>query len=229
MIYEIAGLKISMKPAFPRLREQALEYQSIGKPIFHVQVDPEDARNVVMENPSKGELEYICCSADFCRKIVSYGRFFLHASAVVVDDMAYLFSAPSGTGKSTHTRLWLDTFKGSYILNDDKPIIDPKEDQITVWGSPFSGKTTLHANKEVTLGGICFLHQGTKNVIKQIEATKALAMILNNTYRPSNPQGMMELLDMAQKVVQEIDIYEMDCTMDKEAAQIAYQKMKKGK
>ena len=226
MIYEIAGLKVEMEPKFDRLTRQCESYQSSGEPVMIVKPNPYDEAHAVMDRPSEEEREYICCSAAFCRDIIGYGRFFLHASAVVYEGEAYLFSAPSGTGKSTHTAWWRKLFSQSYILNDDKPVICPEKDGITVWGTPFSGKTDLQVNRGVPLKGICFLKQGSENHIQQVTATKALALMLNNTWRPKNNHSMELLLDMIEQVVTRINVYEMRCTDDLEAAKLSYRVMK---
>ena len=97
MIYEIAGLKVEMEPKYGRLTRQSVSYRSSGQPVLAVRSDPYDEAHVVMERPSEEEREYICCSAAFCRGIIGQGRFFLHASAVVYEGAAYLFSGPSGS------------------------------------------------------------------------------------------------------------------------------------
>lgn len=226
MIYEIAGLKVEMEPKFERLMKQSESYQSSGDPFLIIKPDPNDEMHVDMNVTSKGDQEYICYSAAFCRSVIQYGRFYLHASAIVYQGEAYLFSAPSGTGKSTHTALWRQLFLDSYILNDDKPIICPEDNRITVWGTPFAGKTDLHVNQGVPLKAICFLKQGKENVIQQVSEDKALALILNNTWRPKSNDGMNRLLDMIEQVVTKIKIYEMSCTKELEAAQISYEIMK---
>ena len=102
MIYEIAGLKVYMNPIHERMRKQSECYLSSGDPVIHVHSNPTDEDRVVMEEPNESDLEYICYSADFCRKIVNHGRFFIHASAVVYQGEAYLFSAPSDYEVSLH-------------------------------------------------------------------------------------------------------------------------------
>ena len=226
MIYEIAGLKVKMDPRFRRLTRQSASYRSFGEPVMTVKPDPYDEAHVQRNGISQEEREYICCSAAFCRNIVQHGRFFLHASAVVYEGEAYLFSAPSGTGKSTHTAFWQKLFPGSYILNDDKPVIWPKQEQITVWGSPFAGKTDLQVNREVPLRGICFLKQGNENQIRQVTEDEALALMLNNTWRPGNNEGMNRLLDMIEQTVTQIHVYEMSCTREPQAAELSYRVMK---
>ena len=226
MIYEIAGLKVEMEPKFGRLTRQSESYLSSGKPVMTVKPDPVDEVRAGMDRYPEEEREYICCSAAFCRGIIEHGRFFLHASAVVFEGAAYLFSAPSGTGKSTHTALWRKLFPQSYILNDDKPVIWPEEDRITAWGTPFAGKTNLQVNRGVPLKGICFLKQGDENRIWPVTEDTALALLLNNTYRPKSNDGMNRLLDMMEQIVTRINIYEMTCTRETEAAELAYQVMK---
>lgn len=226
MVYEIAGLKIEMHPKYGRLTRQSTSYQSSGEPVMKVEPDPHDERRVVMDRPSESEREYICCSAAFCRNIIPFGRFFLHASAVVYEGEAYLFSAPSGTGKSTHTALWRELFPESYILNDDKPVIWPEEDQITAWGTPFAGKTDLQVNRGVPLRGICFLEKGIENQIQQVPEDRALALMLNNTWRPGSRDRMNHLLDLMEQVVNRVNVYRMCCTRETEAAELSYRVMK---
>lgn len=226
MIYEIAGLKVEMEPKFGRLTRQSESYQSSGVPVMKIKPELCDEKRTTMNGYTEEDREYICCSATFCRNLIPYGRFFLHASAVVCEGEAYLFSAPSGTGKSTHTALWRQLFPESYILNDDKPIIQSQKGRITVWGSPFAGKTNLHVNREVPLRGICFLKQGSENRIRRVTEEEALALLLRNTWRPPGNDRMNQLLDTMEQVVTEIEIYEMSCTREAEAARLSYSVMK---
>ena len=224
MIYEIAGLKVEMEPRFGRLTKQCEGYRSSGTPVMTLMPDPRDEAQVQV--PTQEEREYILHSAAFCREIIQHGRFFLHASAVVCGGGAYLFSGPSGIGKSTHTAMWQKLFPGIQILNDDKPVIWPEKGKITAWGTPFSGKTQLQMNRGVPLRGICFLKQARENRIRPVAETEALALILNNTWRPKDDKTMNLLLNGIQQVVEEIPIFELSCTTDPEAAQLSYATMK---
>ena len=226
MVYEIAGLKVGMEPKFGRLTKQCEAYRSYGEPVLTVTPTPGQLTRPWMRHYTPEDREYICCSAAFCQQIVEHGRFFLHASAVVVEGEAYLFSAPSGTGKSTHTALWRKLFPQSYILNDDKPVIWPTEEGITAWGTPFSGKSDLQVNRGVPLRGICFLKQAEENRIGPLSGAGALAMLLNNTWRPGSSRSMERLLDMVEQVMAEIPLYEMECTREPQAARMACAVMK---
>lgn len=226
MIYEIAGLKVGMEPRFDRLSRQCEAYLASGSPVMDVKPDPRDEAREEIRRATREDREYICCSAAFCRGILEHGRFFLHASAVVTEGEAYLFSAPSGTGKSTHTALWRRLLPQSYILNDDKPVIWPTEGGITAWGTPFSGKSSLQVNRGVPLKGICFLEQAPRNRILRISEPEAIARMLNNTWRPGNSRDMEHLLDMIGQVVNEIPVYALYCTQTPEAAELSYAAMK---
>ena len=224
MIYEIAGLKVEMEPRFGRLTKQCEGYRSSGTPVMTLMPDPRDEAQVQV--PTQEEREYILHSAAFCREIIQHGRFFLHASAVVCEGGAYLFSGPSGIGKATHTAMWQKLYPGIQILNDDKPVIWPEKGKITAWGTPFSGRTDLQRNLGVPLMGICFLKQARENRIRPVAETEALALILNNTWRPKDDKTMNLLLNGIQQVVEEIPIFELSCTTDPEAAQLSYATMK---
>ena len=226
MIYEIAGLKVEMEPKYGRLTSQSAAYASSGTPVMRLTPDPVDLAWVALETPSPEEQEYICCNAAFCRELIGHGRFFLHASAVVHEGAAYLFSAPSGTGKSTHTALWRELFPESYILNDDKPVLQPGPEGITVWGTPFSGKTDLQVNRGVPLKGICFLKQDTENHIRPVTDAEALALLLNNTWRPPDSPSMALLLELLEQVVVQSKLYLLRCTPEPEAAKLSYSMMK---
>lgn len=226
MIYEIAGLKVEIEPEFERLKRQCDSYKSFGEPVMRLNPRIYEETACSPQNRSDEDKEYIFASAQFCSELIWHGRFFLHASAVVYNDEAYLFSARSGTGKSSHTAHWLKEFDGSYILNDDKPVIFPQNEGVSVFGTPFAGKTDLHVNKKLPLRGVCFLKQGEENKITRISDEKAIALTLNNTYRPKNAEGMNLLLDMIERVVKQTDMFEMSCRNEPASSHISYNAMK---
>ena len=104
----------------------------------------------------------------FSQAILKYSAISIHSSAVTLNNQGYLFLGKSGTGKSTHSSLWLDTFQGCELLNDDNPIIRLSSDNIPwVFGSPWSGKTDCYKNKGVKIGGIAGLIQNKENLFCQ--------------------------------------------------------------
>jgi len=154
----------------------------------------------------------------------------IHASAVVVDDRAYLFSAPCGTGKSTHTKLWLKEFGDrAFILNDDKPALRLEDGVWYAYGTPWSGKHDLSANVRVPVAGICFLSRSEKNEIKPFTGPKAIFSLLDQTARPPSPSLRGMLMTLCDKLLTTVPVWQMGCNMDPEAARVSYEAMSRGR
>ena len=152
----------------------------------------------------------------------------LHSSGVVVDNYAYLFSADPGTGKSTHTDLWVKYFGNdrAKIINDDKPAIRMINDKIYVYGTPWSGKTDQNINMKVPLGAIVFLERSEDNWVKEIEPKEAIPLILQQTIRPREPEVMIKLLDMLDIVLRRVKLYRLGCNISEEAVKVSYNRIK---
>ena len=178
---------------------------------------------------TQGECEYMQFGREFYSLLLLYDGMMLHASAVVVDEHAYLFSAPSGTGKSTHTALWLQKFgSDAYLLNDDKPALRVFPDGVYAYGTPFSGKYDLSVNVRVPLRGIAFIERSETNRMERMTGRDALYALLNQTIRPRNVQLYTNLLHVVQVITQTIPIYKLYCNMDPQAAELSYETMRKG-
>ena len=148
-----------------------------------------------------------------------------HGSAIAVDGEAFLFTAKSGTGKSTHTRLWREVFGDRAVMvNDDKPLLLLRGGKVWACGTPWDGKHRLSTNTIVPLSGICILERGKENTIAPISAQEALPEIFQQSYRPQN---LGKLLEVVETLTHSVDFYRLQCNMDPEAAQVAYNGMKK--
>ena len=235
----LAGCVIGVEVMDPRLEQYCKQYLCDGPADFKVKTERSDLAfeqakadrdNLRCGNPvikyGDAYMELLALYRRIVEKILSYDAMLFHGSAIAVDGIGSLFTATSGTGKSTHTALWLDLFPESFILNDDKPVLQPRKDGVTVWGTPFAGKTDLQVNRGVPLKAICFLKQGSENQIRRLDETEALARMLNNTWRPNTGCGMERLLDLMQMILAQRPMYEMTCTTQLEAAQLSYKVMK---
>lgn len=230
MIYTIAGIKVDMEPKYPRLQKQGKAYitEDTDNVNIRMRVSDEFLQEKHKEYPHLDleACEYMWLGSEFYNALIEFDGFLLHSSAVVYNGRAYLFSAPCGTGKSTHTQLWLKRFDGAYILNDDKPAIRWNGSGFIVSGTPFSGKSDLNVNASVPLGGICALERGEKNSIEVIGAEEALFRIMNQTVRPNDERRMEKLLSLLDRLISVQPIYKLHCNMDIEAAEVAYNAMK---
>jgi len=150
-----------------------------------------------------------------------YGAVLFHGSALALDGQGVLFTAASGTGKSTHTALWRREINGVEMVNDDKPFLRLQNDQILVCGSPWMGKHRLGANISVPLKAICLLQRGEKNSIHPVTAREALPMLLQQTYRNESPEMLMHTLKIMDRVSSGTELYRLACNMEPEAARVA--------
>lgn len=162
-----------------------------------------------------------------CEKMLEYNSFLFHCSAVSVDGRAYLFAAPSGTGKSTHTRMWRQYFGSrAVMINDDKPLLQVREDAIYVCGTPWCGKHGIQTNAKAPIQGICILGRGAENKIRTITPLEGYPNLYRQTYRPADREKMLKTLSLLKQVTEHIPLYEMECNISEEAAKIAWNTMK---
>ena len=150
-----------------------------------------------------------------------------HGSTVAVDGKAYLFTAPCGTGKSTHTRLWRELFGSRAVMvNDDKPFLRLDGEQVLACGAPWSGKHGLDSNIAVPLAGICVLERGSENRIAP--ATREQRQFLfTQGHRPEDPALQPLAEELTQQLILRLPVWKMACTKDPNAAQVAWEAMAK--
>lgn len=168
-------------------------------------------------NKTKSDMAYILISMCFLEVSNREGFLALHASAIILNHEAILFSAPSKTGKSTHVNHYIETFKDVLILNDDKPLIKNG----FVYGSPFSGKTFKNINAKYPLKAICFIHQAPKTSVYPIDEDKAIKQILKNMLRPSDKHTWDNLVLIINELLT-YPIYEAGLTIDKSSVYETY-------
>ena len=154
----------------------------------------------------------------------------LHSSAIELDNRAYLFSGPSGMGKSTHTRLWQQEFPAARIFNDDKPALRQLNGEWYAYGTPWCGKDGININMKVPLAGICFLRRGQENSIRRLPPVEATAAILSQTNsRLFTQHGIDNMMTVIERLVLDVPIYELKCLPERSAAHLSYEAMRGGK
>ena len=173
---------------------------------------------------------YMASGTQFYVKLLKFNGLMLHASAVELDGKAYLFSGPSGMGKSTHTRLWQELFgEKARVFNDDKPALRYVDGIWYAYGTPWCGKDGINVNMKVPIAGICFLKRGEKNEIRRLSKIEAAAAIFTQTTsRFAKPESLDVLLGIMDRVIDSVPIYELKCTPEPEAARLSYEVMSKG-
>ena len=172
--------------------------------------------------------EYMFTGTSFYSQLINFGGILLHSSAVVVDGRAYLFTAPCGTGKSTHAALYLREFgERAYILNDDKPAVRFEDGAFYAYGTPWSGKNDISRNARAPIAGICIINRAEKNEISRIGGKAAIVGIYSQTIRPQSAKYMDRVLSTIERLIENVPIWSLSCNMEPEAARISYEAMSK--
>lgn len=149
-----------------------------------------------------------------------------HGSVIAVDGVGYMFTAKSGTGKSTHARLWRERFGDrAVMINDDKPLLKITDAGVIAYGTPWNGKHHLDTNTSVPLKAICILCRGEANRIEPVGKKEAYPLLCQQSNRASDPEGMLRTLKLIEKLSGSVALYRLTCNMDPEAALVAYQGM----
>ena len=166
-------------------------------------------------------------------EMLKYDTWLMHGAVVGVkpdgdadgNGQAVLFTAQSGVGKTTHMNLWLKYIPGAFVVNGDKPLLKFVDVGCEVCGTPWAGKEALQTNTILPLKAICLLERGETNEIERVAFEDVYPMLLQQVYRPSDPQAMMKTMELVKKLGTTIPLYRMKCTMEPEAAKVAYEEM----
>ena len=226
-IYKIADIITDIKPKFRYFESIAEDYLYTGNEPVQIKISIREdyIRKRAEKNThlTLGNLESIFLADSFNKKILKYNAIFLHSSAILYKGKAYLFSADSGVGKSTHTKLWIKKFgaENVQIINDDKPIIRFIDNDWYVYGSPFDGGSGVNTNTRAMLGGIVFLERAQTNSIVKLNKKDVFPMLYKNTIKLSLDDEYADyMLTTADKLISENNFYLLKCNTDIESAEI---------
>lgn len=142
-----------------------------------------------------------------------------HASVVAREGKAYLFLAKSGTGKSTHSTLWLKHVPGCELLNDDNPAVGVRDGKVIVYGTPWSGKTACYRDVRCEVGAFVRINREKTCYLKRLVSVQSFACLLPSCSgvkwdkRLYRAQG-----DTITMLVSRVPVCEMYCTPYREAA-----------
>ena len=215
-------------------------YISDDTPDFAVQITQSDIdyereksrredikEGIPIRNFSDEYLETLAVYRKIAEKMIDYDTILFHGSVIAIDGIGYLFTAKSGTGKSTHTRLWRDLFgERAIMVNDDKPLIKVSESGIIVYGTLWDGKHRLSTNISVPLKSVCVLERSEENRMEKVTADSVYNMLVQQVYRPQNPQKLLKTLQLIDILSENAGLYRLGCNMDISAAELAYNVMK---
>ena len=243
-VYRIADTVIAVRSIHPLIHEMCKDYRVEAVPDLYVSMEQADidferqrsaredaAERIPVREFPDDYLETLAVYRKIAEWMPTQDTILFHGSCIAVDGEGYLFTAKSGTGKSTHTRLWRQLFGDRAVMvNDDKPLIRAESlggnsGRAVVYGTPWDGKHRLSSNTSVPLKGLCILERAEENVIRRITKEEALPMLVQQAYRPADPSAMVKTMELIDRLSRDALLYRMGCNMDISAAEMAYSAM----
>lgn len=165
-------------------------------------------------------LEYplFCAIRDiFFFKVQERGMIAVHSSSIIYRDKAYVFSAPSGTGKTTHTNMWIQE-TDAQILDGDLCVLKREGRDVYAYGLPWAGSSRKFMNKKVKLGGIIFLVRSRKDVVRKPDVLNGILMLTARCFTPTFTADMVSKnTDVSASIGEVTDMYILECTKKKSA------------
>ena len=223
---KVAGLAIGIDNRFEYITRLAADYLTDEPPLFTVRATDEDiaeeARMTDVRFPD-GYLESIVSYRKIAEILPTYDAFVFHGAVLNYGGHALAFTAKSGTGKTTHTRLWLSEFGDKvHYLNGDKPIIRFIGGVPYACGTPWRGKENYGINEMLPLGGIVFFGRGVENRADPIEKEKAFFALSTQIYRSRDKDHVIKTLALTDRLLNSTRLIAAECNMDIEAADVVY-------
>lgn len=228
--YKFADKTVEVNSIYEMVHTYCKEYAVSSASDFPVtttedDIDYEIGKAEVRTYP-RGYYEELAVYRKICEKMPFYDTFLFHCSVIAVDGEAYAFAAPSGTGKSTHARLWRELLgERAVMVNDDKPLLHIG-DVVTAYGTPYDGKHHLSNKIAVPLKAVCIVERGENNQIEKINPNEAFPVLVQQTYRPLDVSALGKTMELLDKLIEKVSFYRLHCNMDIEAARVSYEGMK---
>ena len=148
-------------------------------------------------------------------ELLAFDTIAYHGSAIVIDSCCHIFSADSGTGKSTYSKMWLRHFgQLAYILNDDKPFLQLQGNRVIVFGSPWNGKHHYGKNISAPLRSISFLHRASKGSAEVMCADEGADLMRLQVFRPDREEDMEKALDLVKRISRCTAFYHVGFSLD---------------
>ena len=232
---QIAGLNYEIEYEYPFAKEMFEDYiipeREAKKSDEIIQISCTDKeQNVWVERlgleVSDYYKEYGCIMSKMAAMFPDYGMLFMHGATIEFNGKAYVFTAPSGTGKTTHISLW-KKFLGDNVrvINGDKPVVSFDEDKVYVHGTPWAGKERWQINTNAPLAGVCVVERGKTNEIKRINPGEHLEVFLRQLGMAKGDDALLKVIDLFSKMAERVSFYKLTCDISEEAAKCSFEMM----
>ncbi len=221
-----SNLNIKINSKYDYVYNFCRDYLSEETPDFAVETTDEKIDNEIASvdfEPSRGYAESICIYREIAERLPEFNRCVFHGAVIEYNKKGFLFTAPSGTGKTTHIRLWKKFLGDSVeIVNGDKPILQIEEDGVTAWATPYAGKEKYQNHSSVKLSGMCLIKRGKENRIEKVNAGEHITEIISQIYMPYEPLQSIKTLELLDRLLKEVPLYVLHCDISEEAFKTSF-------
>ena len=229
--YKIAGVVFEAEFKSTQVLKLCQNYQYLGdEPAeFTLTIEKKDLQSEHVKNPdlSFAATESFLAYSKLNEYFISSGKgLIFHSTAIAVDGNAYLFTADSGVGKSTHASFWRELLGDrAVMINDDKPLLTMENGVVYANGTPWQGKHKLGNNLKVPVKAVCLIQRGSKDQIESCSVSEMVVTILRQTLRPESQEQMENLFSLMEVMLKGISLYKLKCTKNVSSAKLSFEKM----
>ena len=230
MIYSIAGITAEINFKFEYGIKKCERYLSNGIPALSLSASMEEIENELALFPqnTEGTAEFDCIFRKLYNIAPMFDRILIHGASIMKDGKGFLFIAPSGTGKTTHIKLWGKRFgKEIVVIDGDKPFVGFENNVPTVWGSPRSGKEGWNNPISAPISGIALLERSETNSITPVSPAEIFDNLFMQFYFPPQVDAANRTSDIINRILSTVPLYRLRCNMEIEAAEIAFKGINK--
>ena len=211
--FEMPDLLIKVSP-------QELEAEAMRLPPM------EESHEGVATSRHYGQLENKIIFRKIAEGLLGFDTFLMHGATIAREDQAYTITAPSHTGKTTRSKLWLDVYPDSIVVCDDKPFIKVTDSEVIACGSPWCGKEGWTTNTMVPLKAIFFLERAEsdeEDSVKEISLQDAFPFLMQQIYRPADSKGLYKTVQLLKALDGRVKLYKFRSHPTAEAVRLAYE------
>ena len=234
----LAGVAVEVRALHESTREFCADYLAGGPASEHVKLSQADidAERILsakhderaglpVHDYSDAYLETLALYRKIAGIMLAHDAIVFHGCVLAVDGQAYVFTAPSGTGKTTHARYWLSQIAGAHVLNGDKPLLRMRDGVALACGTPWQGKERMGRNEDLPIAGICVLKRSERAHIEPVSFTDVMDVLIGQTHRPPDVEGLVRCLGLVEEIGSGTPLWRMGCTLDERCARTSYEAM----
>jgi hypothetical protein len=228
MTYSIGGMTVDLNFKYKYGEKKCRRYLSDGIPLFSISATDEEIEKEKASLPfsTLETAEFDCVFRKLYNASPRFERILMHGATIMKDGKGFLFTAPSGTGKTTHIRMWGKKYGNEVtVIDGDKPFVGFENGVAKAWGSPRSGKEGWNNPISAPICGIAFLERNDVNTIERVSPEKIVDKAFMQFYIPKCKETAELTVGIINRLLTSVPLYILKCNMEVEAAEVAFNVM----